>query len=237
MSAVVSPASAIAARQPSSVSSSGSRYSRRPISDWPTPVMHARRSMISFVVHAHAASGLEQRDVHVAVGIGMVLERDAQRHADLDLVERAVHEVRREPHRRLLDDLDDRDDVRQLRARHPVLVVDRVRRERRAARHRLDREVLRVVDRADRLRRVDVVAAVLAAPEPQLAAAPPVQNSRLWSSSRGRMRNGGSDDIVGVSCIESRLSRPRPRALLRSRRARAGSPRPPARARSRARSA
>ena len=41
MSAVVSPASSIAARQPSSVSSNGSRNSRRPISDCPTPVMHA----------------------------------------------------------------------------------------------------------------------------------------------------------------------------------------------------
>ena len=121
MSAVVEPGVARSRRgSASSVSSSGSRPSRRPMSDWPTPLMHARRSMI--VVSSSIGDrpiGFEERDVDVAVGIGVVLERDAHRHADLDLVVRAVHEVRREPHRRLLDDLDDRDDVRQLRSRHP----------------------------------------------------------------------------------------------------------------------
>ena len=39
MSAVVSPASSIAATHASSVRSSGSRNSRRPMSDWPTPLM------------------------------------------------------------------------------------------------------------------------------------------------------------------------------------------------------
>src|SRR3954454_7813141 len=142
MSAVVRPASAIAARQPSSVSSNGSRNNRRPISDWPTPVMHARRSMISLsFMLAPLAYGsrplgcgrlpsksrcpstirFEHGEVDVAVRIGVVLERHAHRHADLDLVERGVHEVRGEPHGWLLDDLDDRDDVRQLRAGHPVL--------------------------------------------------------------------------------------------------------------------
>ena len=99
----------------------------------------------------------------------MVLERDAHRHVDLHRVGIDVHEVGREAHARLLDDLDDRDDVRQLRARHPRLVVDRIGRDRRPPRHRFGRQVLRMAHRADRLERVDEVLAVLAAPEHELA--------------------------------------------------------------------
>src|SRR5215470_17979640 len=98
MSAVVSPACSIAARQPSSVRSNGSRKSRRPMSDCPTPEMHARRSMISFSSTSVTGRRLEQRDVHIAVGIGVPLERDLYRHPDRHVVDRAVHEIRREPH-------------------------------------------------------------------------------------------------------------------------------------------
>src|SRR5437763_9701612 len=173
MSAVVRPACSIAARQPSSVSSSGSRNSRRPMSDWPTPEMHARRSMISFSSTTSLPPlGIrpEQRDIDVAFGIGVMLERDAQRHLDVRVLGRAVQEVGRQPHRRLLHDLDDRDDVRQLRSGHPWLVVDREGGERGAPRYRLGLEVLRVAARADRLRGMYVETTVLATPEPQLAA-------------------------------------------------------------------
>ena len=53
------------------------------MSDCPTPLMHA--VPLDDPLHAirHGSLRLEQREVHVAVGIGVVLEHDAHRHADL----------------------------------------------------------------------------------------------------------------------------------------------------------
>src|SRR3954454_5945674 len=55
MSLVVRPASSIAARHASSVSSSGSRYRRRPTSDWPAPLMTVSDS--GFTRHHRARTG------------------------------------------------------------------------------------------------------------------------------------------------------------------------------------
>ena len=70
MSAVVSPASSIAARQPSSVSSSGSR--KQPAPDLGLADAGDARAPFDDLVRVHHALPLrlEQREVHVAVGIG-----------------------------------------------------------------------------------------------------------------------------------------------------------------------
>src|SRR4029079_13063179 len=96
MSAVVRPAPSIAARHASSVSSSGSRLSRRPMSDWPTPLMTTwcsgfmaslARSVCPLrdsLLRDRSLSWLEHRDPHVLVLVG--LERHLHRHADVHVI-------------------------------------------------------------------------------------------------------------------------------------------------------
>ena len=117
MSRGVRPASAIAARHASSVSSSGSRPRRRPISDCPIPVIAARRSRISITRRRR----LEERDPDVVA----LLEDDAHAHADPHRFGRAVDDVRHQPQPALLVELDDRDRVGMIGRRHPGLVVER----------------------------------------------------------------------------------------------------------------
>src|SRR5438477_6211069 len=106
MSSRVRPASLMATRQASIVRSSGARYNRRPMSDWPMPEMTAcRRNPARRSVMKRAR--LEERKPHVVV----VLEGDLHRHVDADVVDRAVDDVGHQPHARLLLDLDDRDHV------------------------------------------------------------------------------------------------------------------------------
>ena len=102
-------------------------------------VMHARRSMIVVLVHRRVTPvGLEQRDVDVAVGIGMVLERDAHRHADARSSSCAQFT------RLVVSRTDGCSTISTIATTYGSsgpgihgLVVDRVRRERRPARHRL----------------------------------------------------------------------------------------------------
>ena len=118
MSRGVRPASAIAARQASSVSSSGSRPSRRPTSDWPIPVIAARRSRISIT---RLPRRLEEREPDVFA----LLEDHAHAHADAHALGRAAHDVRHQAQARLLVDLDDRDRVGMVGRGNPGLVVQR----------------------------------------------------------------------------------------------------------------
>src|SRR5262245_5324613 len=183
MSVVRSPASSIAARHASSVSSNGSRSTRRPTSDWPMPVMQTLRSGISRATSAPAPGvGLEQRQPHVAARIAMMLEYGAQRHADAHVLGLATDEVGGEPNAGVLLDLDDRHHEGQRGPRHPRLVVDREGVQGRAARDRARRQILGVTLRADRLRRMDPLAAGVAAQEAQLtvlAAGPEMAIARV----------------------------------------------------------
>src|SRR5579864_3603603 len=124
MSLGSSPASAIAARQASSVSSSGSRPRRRATSDWPTPLMADRFSMYVSLAAIAGSPRLEQRDPHVAVAILAVLEHDLDRHADAHVLGLAADDVGLQPQLGLLLDRHQRDRVRQRHARDPGLVVD-----------------------------------------------------------------------------------------------------------------
>src|SRR5437899_10734465 len=74
MSAAVRPAASIAAMHASSVRSSGSRNSRRPISDWPAPLITAPCSITYMPSLRASGGGLEQRDVHGLVAVGVRLE-------------------------------------------------------------------------------------------------------------------------------------------------------------------
>src|SRR5262245_29185565 len=74
MSAVVSPASAMASRQASRVRSSPERYRRRPTSDWPMPDTTASRRCLLIGRRRE----LEERQPDVVV----LLEGHAQRHPD-----------------------------------------------------------------------------------------------------------------------------------------------------------
>src|SRR5438477_5224230 len=121
--------------------------------------MTAARSLIS------RRAGPEQREPYVVV----VVEGDLDGHADVDVVWRAAHDVGHQPHVGLFLDLDDGDHVRGVVARYPRLVVDGERVHCGPTADRFGSEVLRQVDRADRRRRVHVVAAGLAAQEAQLA--------------------------------------------------------------------
>src|SRR5436309_15225094 len=108
MSSRVRPASLMAARQASIVRSSGARYNRRPMSDWPMPEMTScRRNPARRSVMKHARR--EEREPHVVV----VLVGDLHRHVDVDVVDREVDKIVYQPHALLLLDLADRDPVRQ----------------------------------------------------------------------------------------------------------------------------
>ena len=228
MSAVVSPASAMAARHASSVSSNGSRPRRRPMSDCPTPLMQVRRSMMSFAsMPTSAPSGSNSGIQTSPSGSGWCSNVTRSGMPICHRVGLDVHEVRGEPHARLLDDLDDRDDVRQLRPRHPRLVVDRVGRERRLPRDRFGSEVLRVAHGADRLRRVDVVAVVLAAPEDELAPLAALPEAAVVI---GELRQD-AERHLGRPPMFASVTRLRSSAPRRSPRARTGSPAPRAAAR------
>ena len=148
-----------------------------------------------------ASVRLEQRDVHVTVGIGMVLEhrpapacRSRSRRAGSSrgwssAAPTAARRSRRSRRRTAAP------------GRASRLVVDRVRRERRPARHRLDRDVLRVA-RSGRSAAADGCSTPQSWQRQKRSSpsAPPVQKSRLLSVSLGRIRNGGSV----VTCVESR---------------------------------
>src|SRR4030081_1381995 len=116
---------------------------------------------VTSVLLLAVAARLEQWDVHVVGLVGMTLEHHLYRQSAVHVVDRAVHDVGREPYVGLLLDLDDRDDVGRFRTRHPGLVVDGVRSDRGAPRHGLGLEPLRMALGADRLRWVDEVSAVL----------------------------------------------------------------------------
>ena len=108
---------------------------------------------------------LEHREPHVVV----LLEGDLDRHADADVVGRAADDVRREAQVVLLGERDERDGV-GLGAAVPRLVVDRERVHLAAAAHRPRARASRLPhSRAAGQRRVQVVAAGLAAQEPEPA--------------------------------------------------------------------
>src|ERR1700730_12031362 len=133
MSLGSSPASAMAARQASSVSSSGSRPRRRATSDWATPLMTHRFSMyLSLMAIEASVRGLagsrsrpEQRDPHVAPGILAVVEHHLDGQSDVNIVGVALDDVGLEAHVVLLVDGDERDHVRQRHFGQPRLMVDR----------------------------------------------------------------------------------------------------------------
>ena len=102
-------------------------------------------------------------------------KRDPERHPDARGLGRAADEVRGEPQRRLLDELDDRDHVGRGEARDPGLVVDGEGVQARAPGDGAHRELRREAAGAARSGRVDVEVARRAVAETQLpgGAAPP----------------------------------------------------------------
>src|SRR6185369_13909593 len=100
-------------------------------------------------------------------------ELDLDRHADLDLVGRAIHDVRHQTQTGLLVELDHGDHERHLEAGNPGLPVDRVRVHGPAAADCSRGDVVAPALRAARGGGVEVVAAVAAPRDAQLALGAP----------------------------------------------------------------
>src|SRR3984957_9923639 len=108
----------------------------------------------------------EYRDPYVVV----MLELDLDRHADPHVLDRAVHDLRRQPDLRVLFKFDDGDHVRHReRVTEPRVDVDGVGGHGRPPGHRLRGDVPAVAAEAHAHRRGDVALAGLAAVDPQLA--------------------------------------------------------------------
>src|ERR1700693_3241457 len=110
MSDGLSPASAMANCDDSTVSSRASIPGLRPIRDIPMPEISAPLTPCSCLTGSRppVGIGLEERHEDLA----LLLEDHAHRQADGDGLDRAVHEVGGEPQSVLLDELDDGDHVR-----------------------------------------------------------------------------------------------------------------------------
>ena len=141
MSASVSPASATAARQASTVSDerSGASAAGRS-SDMPTPVIATRssnRSSLAFGRTATSGSGgsaTRGRAHRTTVGrrceerqpdVLLLLEPDLHPQTDVHVVGLRIDDVGREADTRVLVERHDRDDVRRREVREPLLAVDR----------------------------------------------------------------------------------------------------------------
>ena len=125
MSSTVRPASSTAARMASSVSWRPERSTWRPIADWPTPEMTARRSN---VLGAPAHVGVRPPDGDEAgdgEAAGPGLEADVDLHADGRVLGRAAAQPAGDPHAGVVGELDEHDRVRHLEVGQPALVVDR----------------------------------------------------------------------------------------------------------------
>src|SRR5271156_786936 len=98
-----------------------------------------------------------------------LLEFDPDRHADLDPLVGASDDVGDQPQTGLLDELDQRDVVRNVDTGTPLLVVDGERHDMPAATDSRDLNVVRQALPADRGRWMQVEAAVRASQNPQLS--------------------------------------------------------------------
>src|SRR5260370_38827636 len=119
MSARVSPASSMAARDGSRGRSRGLRYRRRPMSEWPMPEITAPRSPR----RPSAIGRLEERQPNVLV----VLEDDAHRHAAADFVDLAVHDAGGETQPGLFRERDAGGAARRIAAPGPTVGAGRAR--------------------------------------------------------------------------------------------------------------
>ena len=171
----------------------------------------------------HTGSGLRRRTVVVGLeeGKGDVvvhhLERHLDGHADGDAIGLAPDEVRREPQVRLLHELDERDDVRDVHPRHPGLVIDGVAGDGCAAADCLRPHVGGVAARTDGPWRVDVPAAGPTARdlEPARTARPP-EGFRLRLEGGQRRAHRRHSACVAPRRRRRRGRRPPRRVVARS---------------------
>jgi hypothetical protein len=164
------PASATARRQESMVSLSALWGEGRPTADCPAPVMHTRFS-------GYALSGISfaRRLEHREVDLAMLLEDDLDTHADAHFLYGTSYDVREHIEFRLLDEFYRREDVGNLEAGHPLLIVHSEGRDAGTPRYRSGAHCVAAARRTARKRRMQIAAASLAAAdqEPTLGACRP----------------------------------------------------------------
>src|SRR5579875_2802159 len=131
MSSTVSPASAIAARIASRVSWKPERSILRPIADWPTPEMTARRSRSSVPIKPpppvppESSSSVQRVETRDGIAARTWLEAHFDGHADGRGLRRTAAQSADYPNTGMLVELDQDDDVGNLKLGKPALVVDR----------------------------------------------------------------------------------------------------------------